>query len=246
MTSRTTNSFNYPVGLTINGKYTIQERLGAGIEGEVYRVVERNTGIERTAKLFYPTKNKRNTAAVRYAKLLHQLSECPSVVHYHTHEILRYKRQEVTCLISEYVEGDVLSEYLAKQPGKRISRSLGLFLLHSILTSLEFMHAKKIVHGDIHSDNIIVKRYGLGFSIKILDLHWWGKKQTVTSVDDLYQAIQVFHEAIGGCKEYKNHSNEIKQICMGLKRSLIKKKFKNVASLRSYIENIEWTNSYKE
>lgn len=244
--SKPGHSFNYPEGLIINGKYIIQEKLGAGVEGEVYRVLERKTGIERTAKLFYPTKNKHNRAAVRYAKLLHQLSECPSVVHYHTIEILRYRKQEVTCLISEYVEGDVLSEYIAKQPGQRIPRSLGLQLLHSMVITLGFMHAKKIIHGDIHSDNIIVKRYGLGFSIKILDLHWWGQKQTVSSVDDIHQAIQVFHEAIGGRKEYKNHPPEIKQICMGLKRSLIKKKFKNVALLRSHIENIEWNNGYRE
>ena len=240
------DSFNYPEGMVINGKYTILERLGAGVEGEVYRVIERNTGIERTAKLFYPTKNKRNCAAIRYAKLLHQLSECPSVVHYHTHEILRYKKQQITCLISEYVEGSVLSEYIAKQPNKRLSRTLGLNLLHNIITSLEFMHAKKIVHGDIHSDNIIVRRYGLGFSIKILDLHWWGKKQIVTSIDDIHQAIQVFHEAIGGSKQYRAHPPEIKQICLGLKRSLIKKKFKNVAMLRNHLENLEWKNEYRE
>lgn len=45
-------------------------------------------------------------------------------------------------------------------------------------------------------------------------------------MDDIHQAIQVFHEAIGGSKEYKNHPIEIKQICMGLKRSLIKKSLK--------------------
>lgn len=240
------DSFEYPEGRVINGKYQIQELLGAGVEGEVYRVLERNTGIERTAKFFYPAKNQRNSAAIRYAKLLHQLSECPSVVHYHTHEIVRFQKQQVTCLISEYVQGDILSEYIQKQPGKRISRSLALMLLHSIATSLEFMHAKKIIHGDIHSDNIIIKRYGLGFSIKILDLHWWGQKQVVTAIDDLYQAIQVFYEALGGKKHYKDHPDEIKKICLGLKRDLIKKRFKNVAILRNSIENIEWTDAYKE
>lgn len=239
-------SFKYPQGTVISGKYIIQELLGSGVEGEVYRVLESKTNIERTAKLFYPIKNKRNSAAIRYAKLLHQLSECPSVVHYHTIEIIKFKKQEITCLISEYVKGYVLSAYINKQPQKRIGRTLGLSLLHNILTTLEFMHAKKIVHGDIHSGNIIIERYGLGFSLKILDLHWWGKKQVITPIDDLYQAIQVFHEAIGGSKEYKNHPIEIKKICLGLKRSLIKKKFKNVAMLRNYIENIEWSESYKE
>lgn len=238
--------FDYESGKVINGKYLIQEKLGGGTEGEVYRVLERNTGIERTAKFFYPSQNKRNHAAVRYAKLLHQLSECQSIVHYHTHEIVKFRKHEVTCLISEYVEGVILSDYILRQPGKRIARSLALHLLHDIVCCLEFMHAKKIVHGDIHSDNIIIKRYGLGFTIKILDMHWWGKKQAISTIDDIYGAISVFYEALGGQKHYSMHPKEIKKICLGLKRTLIKKNYKSAAILRNVIETIEWSDAYKE
>ena len=39
-----------PPGTMLTERYRIEERLGAGWEGEVYKVVERRTGIARAAK----------------------------------------------------------------------------------------------------------------------------------------------------------------------------------------------------
>ena len=44
--------FNLPPGVTIARKYEVLSKLGAGWEGEVYKIREIRTGIERAAKLF--------------------------------------------------------------------------------------------------------------------------------------------------------------------------------------------------
>jgi serine/threonine protein kinase len=240
------NKFDFEENKIISGKYIILEKLGSGYEGEVYKVKELTTGIIRTAKFFYHQRNINNKAAIRYAKLLHNLSECQLIIHYHTHETIMHNKKSVTYLISEYVEGEILSDYIDRQPNKRIGRTLALQLIHTILIGLEFMHSKKILHGDLHSDNIIVTRYGLGFKIKILDMHWWGSGCRVGIVDDIHEVITVLYECLGGRKTYAKHPKQIKNICLGLKKTLIAKKFKNATMLRVYLENIIWDEAYNE
>ncbi|MEQ8195675.1 MAG: hypothetical protein RIB59_14415, partial [Rhodospirillales bacterium] len=51
--------FDLEPGRKIAGIYEVEEFLGGGYEGEVYKVVESRTGISRTAKLFFPHRNER-------------------------------------------------------------------------------------------------------------------------------------------------------------------------------------------
>lgn len=54
------DSFNLQPGRILAKKYEVIAKLGAGWEGEVYRIRELNTGIERAAKLFFPDRNIKN------------------------------------------------------------------------------------------------------------------------------------------------------------------------------------------
>ena len=74
--------FNFPAGKSIAGKYSVISKLGAGWEGEVYKVIEKGTGIERAAKLFFPQQNRGNSAAKRYAVKLHKLRDCRILIQY--------------------------------------------------------------------------------------------------------------------------------------------------------------------
>tara|TARA_R110000868_G_scaffold410505_4_gene698871 strand:+ start:117181 stop:117933 length:753 start_codon:yes stop_codon:yes gene_type:complete len=238
--------FNFPAGKEISHKYIVQQKLGAGYEGEVYRIVEKKTGIERAAKFFFPQRNKKGKAAIKYAKLLHELSWCDLVIHYHTHEEIFFRGQSIACLISEYVDGQILTDFLAKQPGKRVGVTRGLLLLHALVSGLESMHNVNIVHGDLHANNVIVQPYGVGFELKLLDMYDWGSEQRVTKINDVYDSIKLFYDALGGAKHYAKLPLEIKQICLGMKRSLITKKFRSAAALRDHIENIDWESNYRE
>ena len=69
----------------------------------------------------------------------------------------------------------MLSEFLERQPGKRLHYFAALHLLHSLASGLEDIHRMGEYHGDLHTDNIIVQRSGLKFDLKILDLYKWGR-----------------------------------------------------------------------
>ena len=105
---------------------------------------------------------------------------------------------------------------------------------------LECIHRAREYHGDLHSDNIIVERYGLFFDLKILDFfHWPGQKRAGTQ-DDICFLIRNLYDALGGARFYAKQPKEIKHICLGLKRSLILKRFPTVTHLRQHLEALRW------
>jgi len=146
----------------------------------------------------------------------------------------------VTVLISEYVEGQLLSEFIKTFSGKRLTPYQALHLLHALTKGIECIHDMNEYHGDLHSDNIIVNKFGLNFDLKLVDLFSAKESKSESRKFDIVTLIQVFHESLGGAKHYAKHPDAIKYICCGLKSNLILKKFKTVGQLRRHIESMDW------
>jgi len=234
-------SFNFRAGRRLRGGYEIVTYLGAGWEGEVYLIRERATGIERTAKFFFPHRNVSDRASIFYAKKLNRLRQCPIVIQYYTQDTVSYRGVPITFLISEYVEGELLSTFLARQPGRRLNAFQAVHLLHALATGIECIHQLGEYHGDLHTDNIMIQSYGLGFELKLLDMFHWGASSASHIHDDVIDLIRLFYDAVGGAKHYARQPQEVKTICSGLKRSLILKKFKSAGQLRRYLETMKWS-----
>ena len=235
------DSFDFGAGRKLAGKYEIVSLLGAGWEGEVYKIRELSTGIERAAKFFFPNRNPQNRVSSWYAKKLHKLRDCPIVIQYQTQETITFRRVPVTFLVSEFVEGEILLKFLARQPGKRLTPFQGLHLLYSLAAGIERIHHLREYHGDLHSENVIVRRHGLGFSLKLLDMFQWRAPRQENIHDDVCDLVRLFYDAIGGKKHYGKHPPEVKDICCGLKRSLILQRFRTAGQLREYLEMLRWS-----
>ncbi len=233
-------TFDLPPGRILAGKYEVVSLLGSGWEGEVYLIRERKTGIERTAKFFFPHRNLREKTSTFYAKKLHKLCNCRIVIQYHTQETITYRGMKVVFLVSDFVEGELLGDFLARQPGKRLTAFQGLHLLHALASGIEGIHHRREYHGDLHPANIIVQRYGLGFDLKLLDMFHWGAPKPENIHDDVCDLVRIFYDAVGGQKHYARQLPEVKAICCGLKRSLILKKFRTAGQLREYLETMQW------
>lgn len=169
--------FKLAPGRVLAKKYEIIDLLGAGWEGEVYLIREIATGIERTAKLFFPHRNIKDKTTQFYANKLHKLRHCPIVIQYSTQETITFKNKPVTVLISEYVEGELLSDFITRQPGKRLTAFQALHLLHALAKGMECIHSMLEYHGDLHSDNIIVQRFGLSFDLKLVDMFYAARQR---------------------------------------------------------------------
>jgi len=232
-------AFDLPAGRTLGPHYHIIEFLGGGWEGEVYKVQERSTGILRAAKLFY-NRPRRSQPLLKYAKKLYKLRACPIVIQYHHRGLATVHGLQVEFLISDLVEGEVLSKFLERQRGKRLPPFEAVHLLYSLAQGIEQIHFVGEYHGDIHSDNVIVKRRGLGFEVQLLDFFDLGKPSKLKLQYDVYELVDLFYEIIGGAAGYRVADANLKSIIKGRKRTLIKKQFRNAGDLRVALENLEW------
>lgn len=233
-------AFEFEPGDRLASKYVVVDRLGGGYEGDVYLVRERSTGIECSVKLFYPHRNPRNRTVRRYAQKLHSLRGCPVLIRYHNQETIDHLGHKVTLLVSDYVEGEPLSDFLKRQPGRRLEFFQGLHLLHGLAAGVEPIHRLRAYHGDIHDENIIIRRQGLGFDVRLLDMFTRQMPRAEAIRSDVHDMIRVFYDALGGARTYTGHPPEVKAICCGLKKSLIDRKFRTAGQLRIYLEAMEW------
>ncbi len=234
------DSFNFHPGRVIAKKYVIEKLLGSGWEAEVYLVRELTTGIERTAKFFFPQRNIKDKALKFYARKLHKLRKCPIVIQYSTQESMTFRRTPISFLVSEFVEGELLTDYLKRQPGKRLHPFQAVHLLYALARGLECIHSVGDYHGDLHDGNIIVQNVGLDYNLKLIDMFQWNDSTHANIKSDVMDLIRIFYDALGGQKHYAKQPPAVKAICCGLKHSIALKKFNSAGKLRRYLEDMLW------
>lgn len=234
-------SFGLEPDTLLADKYRVVARLGGGWEGEVYLVRERGTGIERSAKIFHPRRNPGNRAVRFYARKLHKLRRCPILIRYHAQEQVEIGGELLTMLVSEYVDGEILSDFLKRQPGGRLDAFQAMHLLHALASGIAVIHDAGEYHGDLHEDNVLVSRRGLGFDVKLVDLYHWGKPSAANIQEDVLNLVRLLHTAVGGPKRYASQPPEVKEICRGLRRGLILERFRTAGHLKRHLEGMEWT-----
>ena len=234
------DAFNFPVGRVLAGKYRVEAFLGSGYEGEVYGVVELATGIERALKIFYPHRNEKDRALRFYAQKLNRLRECSILTQYHHTETIRVRNTRITGLVSELVAGEMLYGFVQRHPGRRLLPFEALHVLHALAVGVEQIHARKDYHGDIHDENILIERRGIGFKVKLVDFYHLGRSDRSKMQEDVIQMARVLYDAVGGQRHYRSQPAAIKSICCGLRRDLISKKFPDARRLRQHLETFAW------
>ena len=234
------SAFDLNPGDKLAGKYEILEMLGAGWEGEVYKVRERATGIVKAAKLFFPQRNLANRSVKFYARKLHKLRHCDILIRYHTQEEIVHEGIAVTFLVSEFVEGRMLERFLIDQPRGRLAPFEAAHLLHALCRGVEQIHDAGEYHGDLHAGNVVVRRRGIGFDVKLVDMYYWGRPRAANLRDDVCDLVRIFYDAVGGQPRYSRQPQWVKDVCCGLKRTLIGRKFRTAGHLKRHLETMDW------
>lgn len=237
------SEFNFPIGKTLAKRFLVIEKLGAGYEGEVYKVQEMYTNRIRAIKLFYPGRNESFKVSARSAKKLDKLRDSPIVMDYLSHDAIMFKGEKIACLTCEFIEGEMLSTFVNRQKGKKLGIFPAIHLLYSIVLGVESIHIEGEYHGDLHTENIIIRKFGLEFDLKIIDLHHWGDSIKDNREEDIVKIIRIFYDILGGQKSYAKLPPSLKFIICGLKRKIILKRFKTISHLRAHLEFMDWSDA---
>ncbi|MCK5749528.1 MAG: hypothetical protein KAH44_25160, partial [Oricola sp.] len=125
-------SFGLSKGDRLTWRYEVIERIGAGSEGEVYKIREKATGLMRAAKLYFHSKEEHAKTFQRYARKLDALRDCDIVVKYFHAEEVWINDRFIYCLISEYFGGAILEDLVKKYRGGRMPPYEALNILYSL------------------------------------------------------------------------------------------------------------------
>jgi serine/threonine protein kinase len=229
-------SFGLQPGQRICDKYLVEAFLGGGLQGEVYRVTELQTRVRRAAKLFFPQQNQGGKTARNYAQRLDRLRDCPIVIQYHHADTIRLHGTDVTCLLSEYVNGILLSNFIAKHPGCRLPPFKALHVLYPLVCGLEQIHREREYHGDIHPWNILIRPRGVFFDLKLIDFYNLGRPTAQHRREDIIDVVRLLYTMVGNRRRYARQPPAIKAICRGSQGNLILDSFPTATRLRRHLE----------
>jgi serine/threonine protein kinase len=149
------------------GSYALEDLLGSGGMGDVYRAHDLKLGRHVAVKILpavFALDDDRRARFEREARMLAALNH-PHIAAIHGFE----ERDGVHALILEFVEGQTLARRLESGP---LARRQALVVARQIAEALEAAHAKEIVHRDLKPANIVVQdapRTSDGVVVKVLD-----------------------------------------------------------------------------
>jgi serine/threonine protein kinase len=140
-------------GTRLNGIYEIDQMIGAGGMGEVYKCHEIQTGAAVAIKMLLPEMAENEAALAlfrREAAALHHLPH-DSIVRYFLFTVEPVLQRPY--LAMEFVDGRSLSDILAEGP---LTFEALVKLMRRIASGLQAAHERGIIHRDVSPDNIIV------------------------------------------------------------------------------------------
>lgn len=156
------------VTVTINTKdkltdhYNIQEKLGVGKFGQVFRMTHKETGHVCAGKFYKGRRTKEREAARKEVELMNFLHH-PKLVQC----LAAYDNKAEMVMVMEYVAGGELFERIVDDSFEHTEVS-SVGYMRQILEGIQYMHQQNIVHLDLKPENIVcVDRTGI--QIKIID-----------------------------------------------------------------------------
>lgn len=155
------------IGRTVGGTYVIQELVGVGGMGRVYRGVQTTLGRTVAVKVIHPNLLSDEQTVARFyneARAASRLNHPDSV------GVIDFGRSDdgILYLVMEFLSGKDLATVNAEEgplPFKRIVR-----VLRRVASALGEAHALGVVHRDLKPENVIVQRSRRGDdAVKVVD-----------------------------------------------------------------------------
>ena len=157
-------------GALVGGRYRLQERLGTGGAGDVWRAVDERLGAPVAVKLLHDTRPDQAARLAREARELARLAHA---------RIVRCTdcdpEHDPPYLVMELVEGGTLRDRELPLPAAEVRA-----VLDAMLEALEAAHAAGVTHRDLTPSNVLLDRTG-GVVVTDFGLARSGREPRVTA-----------------------------------------------------------------
>jgi eukaryotic-like serine/threonine-protein kinase len=170
----------------IAGRYRLEERIGAGGMGEVYRATHLELNVPVAVKLIGPAIAGQERAVKRFRREARAAARLKSahIVHVYDFGV----DGTVPFLVMELLEGEPLSQRLARLGKLTLTQASAL--LGQAGRGLAVAHAQGVVHRDVKPSNCFLARTPDGEVLKVLDFG-------IAKPEDEDVAVTASHEVIG-------------------------------------------------
>lgn len=153
------------LGKVIAGEYTLEEVVGTGGIGTVYRAHSNKTDKPVALKLLHPELTNREL----YERFKREANIARSLEH--PNIVSSYRcgqgKDGTAFLAMELIDGVNLSDVL--HPGVPLDSSRALNLMLQLADALAYAHENNVIHRDIKPSNMLIERSGQQETIKLVD-----------------------------------------------------------------------------
>jgi serine/threonine protein kinase len=157
-------------GQTLAGKYRLEELLGKGGMGAVFRATHTGTDRVVALKLIAPGFMDHAEFVARFQREAQATGRLrhPNIVDLTDFGFADLEEQKLAYLVMEYLEGETLTELLKRNPTPPLPFVVAL--VQQVCSALQEAHDKGIVHRDLKPDNLWLEPDRLGgLRVKVLD-----------------------------------------------------------------------------
>lgn len=154
----------------LDGKYQIDQLLGQGGMGAVYRATHLGTKRTVAVKVIQPKFSSNDQFVARFRREAEAAGRLrhPNVVDVTDFGFAQTTNGPVSYLVMEYLDGCALSEIIAEEGALPIQWVVDI--LEQVCSAVEEAHRAGIIHRDLKPDNIWLEPNGRGgYTVKVLD-----------------------------------------------------------------------------
>lgn len=155
-------------GEFLGGKYLLEECLGIGGMGEVYRATNVSLGKKVAIKVLNRDHTSNEDDVLRF---LREARAVAAVHHPNVVDVFDVARDDngTPFIVQELLSGEDLEVHLHESPRGRISVAEALEIMIPVADGVAAAHARNVVHRDLKPANIFLAREGRGIVPKVLD-----------------------------------------------------------------------------
>jgi serine/threonine protein kinase len=158
------------LGQVIGRKYEVVRLLGSGGMAQVFEARHLHTGRRVAIKVIQPAFARDPETIQRF---LREARAASCVRHTHVVDILDLDvdpQLGIPYIVQEYLVGECLKSFIARQPGRRVTAETALTLITPVLSAMAAAHRLGVIHRDLKPGNIFLAHGANGdVHVKVID-----------------------------------------------------------------------------